>query len=183
MTLPRWDSVAALYCLQKSMMLTPCGPRAVPTGGAGVAAPAFSCTLTTAAIFFRLGAIGSCFLFLFPACLRARDQILETWSKESSTGVSRPKIDTSTLSFWVSGLISFTVAGSVANGPSITVTDSPTSYSTAIRGASAFAAFSCGSGARGVATSVRLSGDGRLDRPTTPVTPGVLRTAAQDSSV
>jgi len=32
MTLPRWDSVAALYCLQKSMMLTPCGPRAVPTG-------------------------------------------------------------------------------------------------------------------------------------------------------
>src|SRR5215470_1447428 len=57
MTLPRWDSVAALYCLQKSMMLTPCGPRAVPTGGAGVAAPAFSCTLTTAAIFFFLGAI------------------------------------------------------------------------------------------------------------------------------
>src|SRR3974390_2203844 len=68
MTLPRWDSVAALYCLQKSMMLTPCGPRAVPTGGAGVAAPAFSCTLTTAAIFFFLGAIGSCsslFLFLW----------------------------------------------------------------------------------------------------------------------
>src|SRR5215467_8824468 len=96
--------------------------------------------------------------------------------------ISRQKIDTSTLSFWVSGLISFTVAGSVANGPSITVTDSPTSYSTAIRGASAFAAFSCGSGASRVATSVRLSGDGRLDRPTKPVTPGVLRTAAQDSS-
>src|SRR5262244_3992836 len=56
MTLPRWDSVAALYCLQKSMMLTPCGPSAVPTGGAGVAAPALSCTLTTAAIFFFLGA-------------------------------------------------------------------------------------------------------------------------------
>src|SRR6516225_9095319 len=60
MTFPRWDSVAALYCLQKSMMLTPCGPSAVPTGGAGVAAPAFSCTLTTAAIFFFLGAISSC---------------------------------------------------------------------------------------------------------------------------
>src|SRR3974390_2486441 len=57
MTLPRWDSVAALYCLQKSMMLTPCGPRAVPTGGAGVATPAFSCTLTTPAIFFFLGAM------------------------------------------------------------------------------------------------------------------------------
>src|SRR5262252_7712390 len=58
MMLPRCDSVAALYCLTKSMMLTPCGPSAVPTGGAGVAAPAFSCTLTTAAIFFFLGAIG-----------------------------------------------------------------------------------------------------------------------------
>ena len=30
-------SVAALYALQKSMMLMPCGPSAVPTGGAGVA--------------------------------------------------------------------------------------------------------------------------------------------------
>src|SRR5258708_20930809 len=39
------------------MMLTPCGPSAVPTGGAGVAAPAFSWTLTIAAIFFFLGAI------------------------------------------------------------------------------------------------------------------------------
>src|SRR5215211_1780014 len=52
MTLPRIDSVWALYALQKSMMFTPCGPRAVPTGGAGVAAPAWSCTLTSAAIFF-----------------------------------------------------------------------------------------------------------------------------------
>ena len=34
---PRWFSVAALYALQKSMMLIPCGPSAVPTGGAGVA--------------------------------------------------------------------------------------------------------------------------------------------------
>src|SRR4051794_39384384 len=37
------------------MMLTPCGPSAVPTGGAGVAAPAWSCTLTSAAIFFLGG--------------------------------------------------------------------------------------------------------------------------------
>ena len=56
-----------------------------------------------------------------------RDQILATWSKPSSTGVSRPKIDTSTLSFWASAWISLTVAGRVANGPSMTVTDSPTS--------------------------------------------------------
>src|SRR6476660_1937908 len=55
MTLPRMDSVWALYALQKSMMLTPCGPRAVPTGGAGVAAPAWSWTLTSAAIFFLGG--------------------------------------------------------------------------------------------------------------------------------
>src|SRR6478735_11362911 len=40
------------------MMFTPWGPRAVPTGGAGVAAPAFSCTLTRAAIFF-LGGMSS----------------------------------------------------------------------------------------------------------------------------
>src|SRR5258708_21974642 len=57
--LPRWFSVAALYFLTKSMMLTPCGPSAVPTGGAGVAAPAFSWTLTTALTFFFLGAISS----------------------------------------------------------------------------------------------------------------------------
>src|SRR6476469_5087281 len=54
-TLPRMDSVWALYALQNSMMFTPWGPRAVPTGGAGVAAPAWSCTLTSAAIFFLGG--------------------------------------------------------------------------------------------------------------------------------
>src|SRR5262249_2771950 len=42
-------SVAALYALQKSMMLMPCGPSAVPTGGAGVAAPAWIWILTIAA--------------------------------------------------------------------------------------------------------------------------------------
>src|ERR1700733_13132550 len=55
MMLPRWASVAALYCFTKSMMLTPCGPSAVPTGGAGVAAPAGSWTLTTALRFFLAG--------------------------------------------------------------------------------------------------------------------------------
>src|SRR5579875_829828 len=57
MMLPRWPSVAALYCRTKSMMFTPCGPSAVPTGGAGVAWPAGSCTLTTAASLFLLGGI------------------------------------------------------------------------------------------------------------------------------
>src|SRR3954454_16675174 len=39
---PSWSlpDVFALKALQKSMMLTPCGPSAVPTGGAGVALPA-----------------------------------------------------------------------------------------------------------------------------------------------
>src|SRR5215211_6476083 len=46
---PFWASVAALYALQKSMIATPCGPSAVPTGGAGVAAPAGIWILTTAA--------------------------------------------------------------------------------------------------------------------------------------
>src|SRR5271155_2938469 len=46
--------VLALNCLQKSMMFTPCGPRAVPTGGAGVALPAGSCSLTVACTFFAM---------------------------------------------------------------------------------------------------------------------------------
>src|SRR3954451_19413518 len=49
---PFCASVAALYALQKSMIATPCGPSAVPTGGAGVAAPAGIWILTIAAIFF-----------------------------------------------------------------------------------------------------------------------------------
>src|SRR5919112_6413638 len=57
MTLPRMDSVWALYALQNSMMFTPWGPSAVPTGGAGVAAPAWRCTLTSAAIFFFGGIV------------------------------------------------------------------------------------------------------------------------------
>src|SRR5438132_4085356 len=51
-TVPRWASVAALYALQKSMMLMPCGPSAVPTGGAGVAWPAGIWIFTIAASFF-----------------------------------------------------------------------------------------------------------------------------------
>ena len=49
---PRWLSVFSLYALQKSMMLMPCGPSAVPTGGAGVACPAGIWIFTIAASFF-----------------------------------------------------------------------------------------------------------------------------------
>src|SRR5579863_4987798 len=54
MTVPFIDSVAALYCLQNSIVWMPCGPRAVPTGGAGVAPPASSWILTTATIFLAM---------------------------------------------------------------------------------------------------------------------------------
>src|SRR5215470_264932 len=45
-------AVFALNCLQKSMMFKPCGPSAVPTGGAGVALPAGNCSLIVVCIFF-----------------------------------------------------------------------------------------------------------------------------------
>ena len=95
MTLPRWASVAALYGLQNSMMLTPCWPSAGPIGGAGVAWPALICSLTIAAIFFFGG-----MSFFLGMCRPGRrgDQILATWLNGSSTGVSRPKIETSTFS-------------------------------------------------------------------------------------
>src|SRR5215472_19257302 len=47
-------AVLALNCLQKSMMFSPCGPRAVPTGGAGVAFAAGNCSFTTAFTFFAI---------------------------------------------------------------------------------------------------------------------------------
>src|ERR1700730_16959272 len=47
-------AVLALNCLTKSMMFTPCGPRAVPTGGAGVAFPAGICSLTCPVTFFAI---------------------------------------------------------------------------------------------------------------------------------
>src|SRR5580704_10757450 len=45
-------AVLALNCLQKSIMFKPCGPSAVPTGGAGVALPAGNCNLMVVCTFF-----------------------------------------------------------------------------------------------------------------------------------
>ena len=45
---PSCAGVFALKFLQNSMMFTPCGPSAVPTGGAGVALPAGIWSFTTA---------------------------------------------------------------------------------------------------------------------------------------
>src|SRR3954454_15366319 len=122
-------------------------------------------------------------------------QILETWVNDSSTGVSRPKIDTRTFSFCPSTLTSEIVAGSVANGPSMTVTDSPISKSTSTAGPPSGAAVAVDSplppfagaslstfGARNFRTSSTVSGDGREVAPTNPVTPGVLRTALHEAS-
>src|SRR5271157_1010027 len=53
---PSWSlaDVLALNALQNSMMLTPCGPRAVPTGGAGVALPAGICNFTLPVTFLAM---------------------------------------------------------------------------------------------------------------------------------
>src|SRR6266545_5412625 len=58
MTCPIWAWVASLYWRQNSMMFTPCWPRAVPTGGAGVACPARIWSLTMAETFLRLRPAG-----------------------------------------------------------------------------------------------------------------------------
>src|SRR5208283_2724198 len=44
--------VCALNCLQNSIILIPCGPRAGPTGGAGFAFPALITSLTCAITSF-----------------------------------------------------------------------------------------------------------------------------------
>src|SRR5687767_9909132 len=48
-----------------------------------------------------------------------------TWEKSSSTGVGRPKMETMTLSFCLSGLTSWTVPEKLANAPTTTRTSSP----------------------------------------------------------
>src|SRR5438132_8574890 len=67
MTWPIWACVASLYWRQNSMMLTPCWPSAVPTGGAGVACPALIWSLTIARTFLRLRGAASA-IFPFTSC-------------------------------------------------------------------------------------------------------------------
>ena len=52
MTVSPIEAVRSLYALQNSMMLSPCGPSAVPIGGAGVALPAGICRRMTVLTFF-----------------------------------------------------------------------------------------------------------------------------------
>ncbi len=51
---PAIEAVRSLYSLQKAIILTPCWPRAEPTGGAGLAFPAGICSLITALTFFAI---------------------------------------------------------------------------------------------------------------------------------
>src|ERR1700730_14173908 len=51
---PSWLLVWVLKPLQNSMMLTPCWPRAGPTGGDGLAFPAVICSFTIAWTFFAM---------------------------------------------------------------------------------------------------------------------------------
>jgi len=53
-TNPAVSYVLALYALQNAMLLTPCCPKAGPTGGAGFALPACRASLITATIFFAI---------------------------------------------------------------------------------------------------------------------------------
>src|ERR1700743_1737516 len=73
MTLPRWLSVAALYALQNSMMLTPCWPSAGPTGGAGLACPAVIWSLISPTTFF-FGAMRCVRSFLVYASSASRER-------------------------------------------------------------------------------------------------------------
>ena len=56
MTWPALSAVFSLYVFVNSMMLMPCGPSAVPTGGAGVALPAGSWSVRTMRTFLATGA-------------------------------------------------------------------------------------------------------------------------------
>src|SRR5512137_2956335 len=53
-TIPSSLAVAALKALQNSMMLTPCWESAGPTGGEGLALPAWSWSLIFAVSFFAI---------------------------------------------------------------------------------------------------------------------------------
>src|SRR5205807_2627328 len=54
-TVPVSLCVCALKALQNSMMLIPCCPSAGPTGGAGLACPAFACSLIVVRTFLAIG--------------------------------------------------------------------------------------------------------------------------------
>src|SRR5712671_946810 len=107
------------------------------------------------------------------------DHSFSTWRKSSSTGVSRPKMLTRTLTLFRSGLTSSTVPMNSANGPSVTRTLWPFVKATRNFGVSTPMC------RRICLTSFSSSGIGSLRTPgmfappTKLVTPGVFRTTNQ----
>src|ERR1022692_1423973 len=101
-----------------------------------------------------------------------------TWSKPTSTGVSRPKIDTKTLSLAASSLISEISPEKSESGPETTLTDSPIVNWARVLGAVATSVL-CSNRS----TSPCVSGTGSCEAPTNPVTPGVPLTTPQESSL
>src|SRR5438477_115781 len=81
-------------------------------------------------------------------------------------------MSTSTLSFCWSGLTSTISPSKSESGPDVTLTVSPSEYSTVVRGRSAVATPVC----RIRSTSPCDSGTGLAPAPTKPVTPGVFLT-------
>src|SRR2546426_47879 len=166
--------VAALNSLQNPMMLTPCWPSAGPTGGDGFAFPAGSCSFTIPVTFFAIASLsrGSSGL---ERTASHRDHVFSTCMKSSSTGVARPKIETSTRTRPLSGFTSSTVPLKFENGPSTTRTLSPSSNSTFGFGFSA-PSESC---VVSRAISCSLTAGGLVALPTNPVILGVFFTRCQ----
>src|SRR3989344_1517805 len=54
MTLSPISLVFSLNCLQKSIRFSPCGPRTVPIGGAGLALPAGTCRFKVVFTFLAI---------------------------------------------------------------------------------------------------------------------------------
>src|SRR5207245_5776922 len=97
--------------------------------------------------------------------------------KSSSTGVSRPKIDTRTFTLLRSGFTSSTTPCRSVNGPSVTRTASPFVNATLYFGASSLIC------RRIWRTSWSDRSVGLVPLPTNAVTPGVFRTTYQESSL
>src|SRR3989344_7931183 len=87
--------VPSLNLLQKSMRFNPWGPRAVPTGGAGLALPAGICSFIVVLIFLAILYYSLIHGFRRLLC----DYIFFACKKSNSTGVSLPKIEINTLIF------------------------------------------------------------------------------------
>ena len=148
--MPALSEVLALYSLQNAMMLTPCCPRAGPTGGAGFALPAGKASLINATTFLAIAAVNKQVNRFFVAgriddhrvrkgfrdsarwdrkkfptpsrrgIITGNYPFFSTWVNSSSTGVSRPKMESRALSLLRSGLTSITSPSKSLNGPDST---------------------------------------------------------------